>query len=156
MEVLHNHKAKINILDSNASTPLHQALKGSAQSAQLLIDWGAKLTTLDGFHQTCLQLAIRSQRSDTISLMLSYVTEDKDHGQGWVAGTQAAKSMIRNRDVHGKTALHRLCSAHDFDRDYTSKESVFTFVHMLIKYGGNVDAQVRAWSFSRCGANCLI
>ncbi len=132
LEVLHRHGAKIDMLDSNGSTPLHQALKGSARSAQLLIDWGAKLTTMDGFHQNCLQLASRSQRSDTIQLILSYVIE----------GNVQAAYMIRNRDVHGKTALHRLCSAHDFSRDYTSKPAVFTLVRKLIKYGANIDAQV--------------
>jgi len=142
LEVLHNHKAKVNSLDSNCSTPLHQALKGSAQSAQLLIDWGAKLTTMDGFHQTCLQLAIRSQRNDTVQLVSSYITDENVHdGKGWIIGTKAAKDMIRNRDFHGKTALHRLCSAHDFSRGYTSKQAVFTFVRKLIKYGANVDAQ---------------
>ena len=71
--VLLDHGARVNFLDSNGSLPLHQALKGSAATASLLIGWDAKLKSNDGFRQTCLQIAIRSQRKDTVDLILSSI-----------------------------------------------------------------------------------
>ena len=49
--------------------------------------------------------------------------------------------MIRNRDFHGKTALHRVCAAHDYSQAHTSKQAVFNFVRTLIRFGAEVNAQ---------------
>ena len=49
--------------------------------------------------------------------------------------------MIRNRDFHGKTALHRVCAAHDYSQEHTSKQAVFNFVRTLIRFGADVNAQ---------------
>ena len=143
LEVLLHHGAQVNSSDSNGSIPLHQALKGSASTASLLIKWDAKLKSNDGFRQTCLQIAIRSQRKDTVELILSHVGdwEHRLDKRGWQIGHKSTLSMIRNRDFHGKTALHRACAAHDYSQQYASKEAVFTFVQTLIKYGADVNAQ---------------
>ena len=143
LEVLLHHGAKVNFLDSNGSLPLHQALKGSAATASLLIRWDAKLKRNDGFRQTCLQIAIRSQRKDTVELVFSYIGdwESRLDNRGWQLGHKSTVGMIRNKDFHGKTALHRVCAAHDYSQEYTSKQAVFTFVRTLIKYGADVNAQ---------------
>lgn len=143
LEVLLHHGAKVNYLDSTGSTPLHQALKGSAATASLLIGWDAKLKGNDGFRQTCLQIAIRSQRKDTVELILSFIGdwENRLDKRGWQLGHKSTMSMIRNKDFHGKTALHRLCTAHDYGRGTTSKQAVFIFVRTLIKHGADVNAQ---------------
>lgn len=143
LEVLLHHGAKVNFLDSTGSIPLHQALKGSAATASLLIGWDAKLKSKDGFRQTCLQIAIRSQRTDTVELIFSYIGdwEHRLDKRGWQLGHTSTAEMIRNRDFHGKTALHRVCAAHDYRREYTSKRSVFIFIRTLIEYGADVNAQ---------------
>ena len=135
--------AKINNKDSNGSTPRHHALEGSAETAFLLISLEARLMTLDGLHQTCLQLAIRSQRSDIIDLVLSYMYENNQssNNENWRIDSQQALRMLQNRDFHGRTALHRMCAAHDFTRRYTSKLAVYNHVRRLIQYGADVDAQ---------------
>ena len=143
LEVLLQHGAKVNFLDSNGSLPLHHALKESVATASLLIGWDAKLKRNDGFRQTCLQIAIRSQRKDTVELIFSYIGdwEQRLDNRGWQLGHKSTVGMIRNKDFHGKTALHRVCAAHDYRWEYTSKEAVFTFVRTLIKYGADVNAQ---------------
>ena len=143
LEALLHHGARVNLLDSNGSIPLHQALKGSASTASLLIGWDAKLKSLDGFRQTCLQIAIRSQRKDIVELILSYIGnwEHRLDKRGWQLGHKSTVNMIRNKDFCGKTALHRVCAAHDYSRGDTSTQAVFIFVRTLIKYGAEVNAQ---------------
>lgn len=142
-EVLLQHGAKVNIKDSNGSMPLHQALKGSARTASLLISWGAKFRSTDGFGQNCLQIAIRSQIKETIDVVLSFMgmgelrldrrERELDHS--------SSIDMIRNRDFSGKSALHRMCAAYDFSQVYTSKQAVFNFVGILVRNGAWVDSQ---------------
>ena len=141
--VLLDHGARVNFLDSNGSLPLHQALKGSAATASLLIGWDAKLKSNDGFRQTCFQIAIRSQRKDTVDLILSYIGdwENRLDKRGWQIGHKSTLAMIRNRDFHGKTALHRVCAAHDYSQAHTSKQAVFNVVRTLIRFGAEVNAQ---------------
>lgn len=134
LEVLIHHGAKVDLKDSNGSTPLHQALKGSAKTASLLVVRGANLRRTDGYGQNCLQIAARSQRQDTVDFVFSVMAE---RNQSFTA------DMIHSRDFHGKSALHRVCAAHDFSQEYTSKRAVFKFVHILLKQGADVDAQDR-------------
>lgn len=124
LEILLNHGARVNMIDSNGSLPIHQALKGSATTTMSLMRWDAKIKSKDGFRQTCLQIAIRSQISETVNLVLSLIDqwEGKLVKRGWEIGSKAAIEMIRNRDIHGKTALHRLCASHDFSRVCTFRK----------------------------------
>ena len=143
LEVLLHHGANVDFPDSNGSLHLHQALKESAATASLLIAWDAKLNKNDGFRQSCLQVAIRSQRKDIVELVFSYIAdwEYRLDNRGWQLSHESTVGMIHNKDFSGKTALHRVCAAHDFCWEYTSKEAVFTFVRTLIKYGADVNAQ---------------
>ena len=143
LEVLLQHGANVNSLDSNGSIPLHQALKGSATTASLLIGWNAKLRSIDGFYQTCLQIALRSQRKDAVELILSHIgnLEHRLDERGWHIGHRSTVRMIRNTDFHGKTALHRACAAHDYSWEHITKQAVFAFVQALIEHGAEVDAQ---------------
>ena len=134
LEVLLRHGAVVNQKDSNGSTPLHQALKGSATTASLLVVWGANLRSTDGYGQNCLQIAVRSQRQDTVDFVFSLLAE---------RNPSDTTDMIHNRDFHGKSALHRVCAAHDFSHEYTSKQAVFNLVRTLLKQGAYVDAQDR-------------
>lgn len=134
LEVLLHHGAKANLKDSNGSTPLHQALKGSATTASLLVAWGANVRSTDGYGQNCLQIAARSQRQDTIDFVFSLMAERP---------RSFTNDMIHNQDFHGKSALHRICAAHDFSQGYTSKEAVFNSVRILVKQGAYIDAQDR-------------
>ena len=143
LEVLLHHGAKVNSLDSNGSIPLHQALKGSATTASLLIGWNAKLRSIDGFHQTCIQIATRSQRKDTIELMFSHIGnwEHRPDERGWQIGHSSTVRMIRNKDFYGKTALHWVCAAHDYSGKHITKQDVFHSVLALIEHGAEVNAQ---------------
>lgn len=143
LEVLLRHGAKINLKDSNGSMPLHLALRGSATTASMLIGWGAELKSTDGFGQNCLQIAIRSQRRDTIELILSFMGEEGQRldRRDWALDQESTTDMVRNKDFHGKSALHRACAAHDFSQEYISKQAVFKFIRSLIGYGALVDAQ---------------
>lgn len=134
LEVLLHHGAKANLKDSNGSTPLHQALKGLATTASLLVAWGANIRSTDGYGQNCLQIAARSQRKDTIDLVFSLMAERHQ---------SFTNNMIHNQDFHGKSALHRVCAAHDFSQGYTSKQAVFKFVRILLEQGAYLDAQDR-------------
>lgn len=135
--------AKIDYKDSNGNTPLHQALDGSAETSSLLIRSGARLTTLDGFHQTCLQLAIRSEKSDIIDTVLSYTypRDEPRRDRIWGIGSSIATQMIQNQDCHGKTALHRLCAGHASARTPSSKTALFHQVQLLIRAGAAINAQ---------------
>lgn len=143
LEVLLNHGAKVNFKDSNGSTPLHLALEGSATTASLLIGWGANPRITDGFGQNCLQIALRSQRQDTVHFVFSFMPEEgqRPDRQRWALDQASIIEMIRKKDFHGKSALHRVCAAHDFSQDYTSKQAVFRFVRILIRFGASVNAQ---------------
>ena len=134
VEVLLQHGAKVNLKDSNGSTPLHQALKGSGTTASLLVARGANVRSTDGYGQNCLQIAARSQRQDTVDLILSLMAERRQ---------SFTNDMIHNRDFHGKSALHRVCAAHDFSHGHTSKQAVFNFVRTLLEKGACIDAQDR-------------
>ena len=143
IEVLLDHGAEVNLKDCNGSTPLHQALQGSATTASLLIRRGAKLRSTDGFGQNCLHYAIRSQREDTVELILSFMGEREQRlsREEWEPSLTFTIDMVRNQDFHGKSALHRACAAHDFSQAYTSKPAVFSLIRTLITYGASVDAQ---------------
>ena len=138
LKVLLEHGAKVNLLDGNGSLPLHHALKGSAKTASLLVSWNAKIKIVDGFRQTCLQIAIRSQQEDMVNLIFSYIgdLEPRLDKRGWQTGHPSTSSMIRNRDFHGKTALHRVCASHNDNQIVT-----YGLIRALIKHGADVDAQ---------------
>lgn len=143
LEILLNHGATVNFKDSSGSTPLHLALKGSATTASLLIVWGANLRSTDGFGQNCLQIALRSQRQDTVELVFSFMGEEGERPdrRRWALDQASTVDMVRKKDFHEKSALHRVCAAHDFSQEYTSKQAVFGYVRTLVRYGAWVDAQ---------------
>ena len=143
-KALLRYKALVNAKDSNSSTPLHHSIReGFVQTAALLIDYGADIKTLDGFGQTLVQLSLRSQRSEVVYFVLSFVDRPSKsqsmRGSTWQAGRET-KKMVCNVDIHGKTALHRACAAHNFQHDLSSKKDVQAHVRALVNFGADVNA----------------
>ncbi|MCJ1270553.1 hypothetical protein MMC22_010450 [Lobaria immixta] len=163
-EILLLHHADVNAKDSNRSTPLHYALKESAGMAMLLVKRGGNPRTLGGFHQTCLQIALRSQKSDIIYFILSLIDENpRSRGRGfqshlfreiarqknmvnegelfWRAGSEDTINMIQNQDDFGKQALHRACAAYNFQQGTSSMKDVQVYVRNLVYLNANINAK---------------
>lgn len=163
-EILLLHHADVNAKDSNRSTPLHYALNESARMALLLIKRGGNPRTLDGFHQTCLQIALRSQKSDIVYFILSLIDEGprmwakgfQSHifreiarqrnmvyeGEAfWRAGSEDTTNMIENQDDFGKRALHRACAAFNFQQGTSTMKDVQVYVRNLLWLGAWVNAR---------------
>lgn len=170
-EILLLHHADVNAKDSNRSTPLHYALNESARMALLLIKQGGNPRTLDGFHQTCLQIALRSQKSDIVYFILSLIDEKpRTWAKGprtegfqshifreiaiqrnmvyegevfWRAGSEDTINMIQNRDDFDKQALHRACAAFNFQQGTSTMKDVQVYVRNLVWLGAYINAPDR-------------
>ncbi|OJD31266.1 ankyrin repeat protein [Diplodia corticola] len=96
--------------DSAHKLPIHLASQSGHQSVVEYLSerQGSTLGELDGFRQTCLQLAIRNGNRSLIQHLVS------------------SEAMIHNRDIFGKTALHRACVLGDA-----------ALVHQLVMLGAD-------------------
>ncbi|MCJ1447455.1 MAG: hypothetical protein MMC23_007966 [Stictis urceolatum] len=133
--VLLEHGAEPYLKDASGSTPLHHALvEGSLSIVKTLMEHGAYLWELDGYHRNALQLAFRSRSLALIDYMLDLIEEQEGR----------FKKNPRSRRSETSGGIDESSEGHDVDESSASRSSIlYSYIKDLRTMGADINAHDR-------------